>query len=399
MDDADQTSETEMLRVLTAEAERMLFDRFGSQFHFTTVERLSEPDRRNLILRCLSTPTGNFPSKFIIKKVQADVYEPDNLDSWDTQRFFNDWMGSQFLSSLGGESSHGPQFYGGNLELGFIILEDLGHHRSLVEPLLHEDAARAEDALLRYSTRLGKLHADTVNKSILFERLSQSVSAHGRTISTMGAEVERDIQNVQKLIEELGVLPGMAFLQELREMGKAVVDPGPFLVYIHGDPCPDNVFDNDPDLRLIDFEFGYFGHALIDATYARMLFPTCWCANRLPQSMVDKMESRHRAEFVKGCPEAKENSIWEQALVTICGYWLLNTLAWHLEPALKEDRNWGIAGVRQRILARLEAFMIASEEYRRFPAVHETAGHLRDTLSKRWPEIQPLPLYPAFQGA
>ena len=275
----------------------------------------------------------------------------------------------------------------------------MGDHRSLVEPLLHEDAARAEAALLRYSTRLGKLHADTVNKSTLFEQLSQSVSAHGRTIATMGAEVEKDIQNVQTLIEDLGVLPGTGFSQELRELRKAVADPGPFLVYIHGDPCPDNVFDNDPDLLLIDFEFGYFGHALIDATYARMLFPTCWCANRLPKSMVDKMESRYRTEFVKGCPEAQENGIWEQALLTICGYWLLNTLAWHLEPALKEDRNWGIAGLRQRILARLEAFMITAEEFSRFSAVHETAGQLRDTLSERWPDTQSLPLYPAFQGA
>jgi len=399
MDDADQTSETEMFHVLTAAAERMLFDRFGSQIHFTTVERLSEPDRRNLILRCLSTPTANFPSKFIIKKVQADVYEPDNPDSWDTQRFFSDWIGSQFLSSLGGESSHGPQFYGGNRELGFIILEDMGHHRSLVEPLLHEDAARAEEALLRYSLCLGKLHADTVNKSTLFEQLSQSVSAHGRTMTTMGAQVEKDNQDVLTLIQALGVLPGIALRQELHEMGKAVVNPGPFLVYIHGDPCPDNVFDHDPDLRLIDFEFGYFGHALIDASYARMLFPTCWCANRLPQSIVEKMESRYRTEFVKGCPEAKENSIWEHALLSMCGYWLLNTLAWHLEAALKEDRNWGIAGLRQRILARLEAFAIAAEEYGRFPALLETAGHLRDTLSQRWPEIQPLPLYPAFQSA
>ena len=62
-----------------------------------------------------------------------------------------------------------------------------------------------------------------------------------------------------------------------------------------------------------------------------------------------------------------------------------------------EDRSWGIAGIRQRILARLEAFMIASEDYGRFPAVRETAGDLRDTLSERWPEIQPLPFYPAFQ--
>ena len=398
MDEANQTSETESFRVLTAEAERMLSDRFGSPVHFTTVERLSEPERRNLILRCLSTPTGNFPSKFIIKKVQADVYDPDNPDSWDTQRFFSDWIGSQFLSSLSGESNHGPRFYGGHRGLGFIILEDLGDHRSLVEPLLHEDAARAEAALLRYSTRLGKLHADTINKSTLFEQLSRAVSAHGRTIASMGAEVEKDIQNVQTLIEGLGVLPGTAFSQELREMGKTVVNPGPFLVYIHGDPCPDNVFDNDPDLRLIDFEFGYFGHALIDATYARMMFPTCWCANRLPQSMVARMERRYRTEFVKGCSEAQEDTIWEHALVTVCGYWLLNTLAWHLVVSLKEDQSWGIASHRQRILARLEAFMRTSEEFGHFPAAHETFGGLRDTLSERWPETQLLPLYPAFQG-
>jgi hypothetical protein len=65
----------------------------------------------------------------------------------------------------------------------------------------------------------------------------------------MGAEVEKDIQNVQTLIEALGVLPGPGFLQELREMGKTIVNPGPFLVYNQGDPCPDNIIDNDPDLR------------------------------------------------------------------------------------------------------------------------------------------------------
>jgi DNA-3-methyladenine glycosylase I len=36
------------------------------------------------------------------------------------------------------------------------------------------------------------------------------------------------------------------------------------------------------ELRLIDFEFGRLGHALMDGTYGRMIFPSCWCANRLP---------------------------------------------------------------------------------------------------------------------
>ena len=115
--------------------------------------------------------------------------------------------------------------------------------------------------------------------------------------------------------------------------------------------------------------------------------------------MVTSMESRYRAEFVRGCSEAQEDKIWEHALVTVCGYWLLNTLAWHLEPSLKEDQSWGIASHRQRILARLEAYMSTSEEFGHFPAAHETFGGLRDTLSERWPDTQLLPLYPAFQGA
>ena len=59
-------------------------------------------------------------------------------------------------------------------------------------------------------------------------------------------------------------------------------NPGPFHAYIHGDPCPDNVFFIDGEMLLIDFEFGRFGHALRDALYGRMPFPTCWCCNRLP---------------------------------------------------------------------------------------------------------------------
>jgi hypothetical protein len=170
------------------------------------------------------------------------------------------------------------------------------------------------------------------------------------------------------------------------------------MAYIHGDPCPDNVFDSNEQMRLIDFEFGHFGHALIDAAYGRMLFPTCWCANRLPRSMVEQMENRYRTELISSCPEAQEDILFEHALITSCGFWLLNTLAWHLERSLEEDRNWGIASVRQRILARLEAFMTISEELNHFPSIRGTAGHLLDLLQKRWSEIAPLPLYPAFEN-
>lgn len=178
---------------------------------------------------------------------------------------------------------------------------------------------------------------------------------------------------------------------------RTVESPGPFLAYIHGDPCPDNVFFLGEQVRLIDFEFGRFGHALLDATYGRMMFPTCWCANRLPRAVVAQMEAAYRAALVRGCPEAQEDRVFETSLVSVCAFWVLNTLSWQLAGALQGDRTWGIATVRSRFLALLEAFIATAEEFDHLPAMRGTASRVLEVLRNRWPETQPLPLYPAFR--
>lgn len=80
---------------LTA-AEQVLSTTLGSQIHINEIERLSKRGRRNLLLRCLSDPVRDLPSSFILKKVEAKFYNPEDTDSWDTMRFFRDWVGAQF---------------------------------------------------------------------------------------------------------------------------------------------------------------------------------------------------------------------------------------------------------------------------------------------------------------
>jgi hypothetical protein len=53
--------------------------------------------------------------------------------------------------------------------------------------------------------------------------------------------------------------------------------------------------------------------------------------------------------------------------------------------------------MRQRLLARLEAFITTVEECDQLPALRATASRLLEVLHKTWPEMRPLPLYPAFQ--
>ena len=109
------------------------------------------------------------------------------------------------------------------------------------------------------------------------------------------------------------------------------------------------------------------------------------------------METAYRTELVKGCPEAQDDRTFETALVTACGFWLMSTLSRHLGNAMEADRTWGIATMRQRVLARLEAFIATAETFDQLPALRGTASSLLEMLQAAWPETPPLPLYPSFQ--
>ena len=152
------------------------------------------------------------------------------------------------------------------------------------------------------------------------------------------------------------------------------------------------------NLHIIDFEFGQMGHALIDIAYGRMIMPTCWCCNRIPQEIVAKMETAHRKLIATQVPQAEDDQVYDAAMAHVCGFWMSNTLNWLLSRADKKDSKWGIATVRPRIMARLEAFIHTAEQTNLLPGFRGTASRLHDTLSKRWADVEPLPLYPAFRG-
>ena len=388
------TDEGEGLPLLAA-AERLLSREFGRDVRLGEVEPLSEPGRRNVLLRTRDL-SGGRPATFIIKKVVADTYNPDDAASWDIRRFFSDWVGAQFLSVMG-DGPHSPRFYGGDYSLGFFILEDLGHHRSLVEPLLEGDAASAERALLKFSARLGAVHAATIGHAAQFEGLFTAISskvwAHAQDVPN----IDESVRQLQACLDRAGVRASTEETREFAAIVHATGNPGPFLSYIHGDPCPDNVFLIGGDLRLIDFEFGRFGHSLLDGTYGRMAFPTCWCANRLPPGLVSRMEAVYRAELVTGCPHAQDDRIFESAVAGACGVWLFSTLSQHLERALAADQTWGIATVRQRLVSRLEAFVGVAEEFNQLPGLRGLADRLLQALARVWAGTDPLPLYPAFR--
>jgi hypothetical protein len=376
-------------------AERVLAPTWGPEVRLGQATRLTAPARRNLLLRC-PVLAGRGPASLIVKQVTSEAVSLAQADPGDVQRFCRDWAGAQFLSTIQAQAPHSPRFYGGDREAGFILLEDLGAHASLVDPLLHGEEADAVQALLGYAARLGALHRDTRGQEGAFTRLWQTLTPPAGSVTQEVKRLAEQIRLLQDHVEHLGARVVPAFGEEVATTLIALHTPGPFWAYLHGDPCPDNVVYTGAQVRLIDFEFGRFGHALCDGTYGHMLFPTCWCANRLPEPVVIQMETVYRTTLVPGCPAAADDRLFADAVVDACGYWVLRTLARHLPQVLDEDHPWGIAPIRPRLLSRLEAFVTTAETYQRRPAMRGTAQRVLEVLRRHWPATPPLPLYPAF---
>jgi hypothetical protein len=198
----------------------------------------------------------------------------------------------------------------------------------------------------------------------------------------------------------LGGTPAPGSADELEALRAALLDPGPFLAYTHGDPCLGNALRVGSGVRLIDFEVGALRHALVDGVCGRMLFPTGSTVYRLPPTALHGMEVAYRAALATGCPAAADDVQYARAVAVGCAFWALVVCRWYDLPGLlREDRVWGTATLRQRVLLRLDAAARATEAGG-FPALGATFAALAARLRTLWlPEVDELALYPAFRSS
>jgi hypothetical protein len=388
---------------IVAAAEQVLTRAFGFSIRLGAAQTQGSSDRSN-VLRCAVLEAGGaMPSSVILKRAQSrpeHPYDPESGESGSPAwRLFNDWAGAEFLSGVSGDPPLCPRFYGGDRAVGLIVLEDLGEGDSLADLLLGRDPRRAEQGLLAFAGTLGRMHAATIGHGEEFARLRQQLGPSAPNDRTAQAEQAREgFQNLQSGCEALGIVVPRAATVEAEMVAATMQDPGPFLAYTHGDPCPDNDRLDDGHLRLFDFEFGGFRHALLDGVYGRAPFPTCWCVNRLPSHLPAAMEAAYRAELIQGCPQASNEALFASAVVAACTYWMLVTLSWHLSDAREKDDEWGISTIRQRILTRLDSFAATADEFRSFPSLSAVSRALAAKLRSVWPpEADAMPLYPAFR--
>lgn len=380
---------------------------FESPIQTKSVVFLSDPDRRNVVVRIvLENPPNGMLHSMILKQSLPQKVSEDDKNALG--RFARDWAGLEFLSSL---NSHiAPKVYGGSQKFHFVLLEDLGDvHLSLVDSLMGSDRVAAVEALTRFMISMGQFHGLTHGHTDDYQKILEKLNPYA---DRWQDDFEDMLSKMKALLEKFDI-PWTADLQrEITQVFKTCTEPGPFTTLMHGDICPDNVFDN-PDtntMHIIDFEWSFVGNALLDGTSLRMSNPTCWCVKAFPKDVIEPLETLYRQELMKKVPAASDDQLYYDSYVSACAYWMLwrvvsleDTLEtdvdvhdskFPLHPKWKPEYNLR----RPRTLARFQAFIDVSKKQELLPNLRAMAEQIMTELKSRWPDVKPLELYPAFQA-
>ena len=340
---------------------------------------------RALVIRCQVNGPRPDVASVIIKQVKPVP---------EAACVYTDWASLSFLSQFPVTRGLAPRFYGGDVDAGFFVMEDLGGSRSLDDVLRGEDAGAARSALMRLAVQTARLQAGTLGCAAQFEQRRSALPPS--TFPTRHKETERWLAGRGRIDDWFAAasctLPA-GFDASLSRIASVFAEPGPFLAFTHGDPAPTNNHVAGDEVRLLDFEYGGFRHALYDITAWYVLCP-------LPERMVKEISRCYQVELARACAAARDEARYEEAWADLCAYRGLWMLAWFPCAILMQDRpRVGEWTCRQAMLSTLSRLHQACADRQGLEAVAEAATTLRSALRSRWPECgDVLPRWPALRS-
>jgi len=394
-------------------AERVLSSAFNSPVHLMVEEEL---DSRHLVLRCnLVTACDGAPTSILLKQMAVDAPPDQPLHPLDC--FLNELANLRFFNEVRDRVAFGPRLYGWHRGAGLLLIEDLGDHQNLKAILRGSDPRLATDALLKFGQCLGKVQVATLGQAGALTTSPGDARAPALP-SIARQDLRSAMGELHACLDTLRIQPPAGFDRALEKVEAAIHDgDSPFRTWTHCDLRPLNIlYLASTQVQLVDLELASFGHALLDAVCVRMAFPPppapfISAGQCVPRPVIQRFENSYRAELIRGFPEAADDACFQEALVQACAHWawikLLSMWQIHLRQRLAEGKAYEdreeiaphkalYARFRQQGVAYLQTFVDTAAEFEQLPALRAAAERVVAALLGSWPEIQPLPYFPAF---
>lgn len=266
-----------------------------------------------------------------------------------------------------------PRVIGADLTAGFLVLEDFAPRVALDQLIFRDGAEPHGQRLAAFAGVLGELGAATAGEA---EKFRAPTAGDPARFATLWTRAHRDAG-------ALGAPITGSAASELAEALDELRSPGPFLALGNGDAEANNclVRESGPaDARLIDFEAGGYGHALLDAVCLHVPGPR-WLTVGDPTAAGGPAD-RYRRALARGVPEAEDDRLYGFGLTAACASWALLRLQ---RFAVLDGRSPGDHS-RLQLVGTMEAAARTASSHHALPAL---AGWLRSVaalLRRRWPD-------------
>ncbi|MBC7290929.1 MAG: hypothetical protein H5T83_06285, partial [Actinotalea sp.] len=289
-----------------------------------------------------------------------------------------------------------PQLLAADDDHHVLVMTDLGKARTLADVLLDADPDAARAAAVGWAGALGATLA--ASRSHVDEAEATLVAA-GAAPHDPGDAVYAGATRLLRLLGD-DAAPSSALEADLAALSAALrADPATRIV-TPGDTCPDNALLTPGGWRFLDLERTTVRHVALDAAYALLPFPTCWCLFQPPPGLTDAMFEAFTDALRPAMPEVVDGAGWGAAVDAACGAWVLVVNLWLVDAALAEDVDPvtdAVPPLRARLAARWR--WGAERLHPTLPAAADLLARAAAWADDAWgADMTVLPPYPAFEG-
>ena len=357
--------------------------------------RLDGGSDRNVVARAVARFDGGSTEPIVVKAVRGTAHDARSASVLRDSGLAREHVALTVLDARSATAGAPPRLLAGDADAGLIVLRDFGVAAgTLAGPLLDGDAEAGEGAVLGLADALGGLHAATGGCEA--EHDAAVAALYPASDGAPPSSLAGLRWAARTMVDALG---GEVDEGTLETLAARLVAPGPWTVLMHGDPCPDNALRmSDGRAALLDFEFARPGHALFDATWWHMGFPSCWCAGALPASLVTRADERYRAALVDAIPEVEDDGLYARELAHLCAVQLLWSAPRVLDDALGENGTWGTARYRDRLVHWLSTVDAMLARTGALPGLAPAVSGWPDAVRSRGDGTRSLAAYPALRA-
>lgn len=311
-------------REVLRSAERLLTRRTGAQVVLVDPEDLGGSDR-TLVLRV--RPRENpfsLPRTMVVKKVLTGQGGRDADEA-----FLREVVSYQFANTLPPEHRPGATLFAHDVAERVLVLADLGGAPTLADVLSDDDPVVAQRGLVAWAQALGRMHAATAHREDDFAALLRHAGRQQWTDPVEGPPHAALAELPGVLEATLGVHTPAEVVQRAAETDR-LLGRGALRAFSPSDLCPDNAMLTADGVQFLDFEWGGFRDVFLDAAYALVPFPGCWCSPQLSTEQAEHLVQAWRGEVVGVWPQLADDALLRSRVLDAQLLWTWVSTRWFL---------------------------------------------------------------------